>query len=235
MRVLAGGVEREDALAGLVIADRSARLHRIRHQPVVDDVEPGHMRGLGEGSVRRRLVAEMPVEDRVVRRLLMHDRRCTRRPRRVHHRGQYAVIDGDRFGRVARLGERLRHDHRDMVADIADLALGQRRMGAGPHRRTVLVVDHPAADQPADLVRREIRAGEDADDAGHGGRRLGVDAAQLGMGIRGAQEIGIGLSRPVDVVCIAPAPGDEAMVFLAPNGRSDGCDGHAVSSLHGAT
>ncbi len=38
-------------------------------------------------------------------------------------------------------------------------------MRAGAHRRTVLVVDHPAADQPADLVRREIVTGEDADHA----------------------------------------------------------------------
>ena len=53
-----------------------------------------------------------------------------------------------------------------MVADIAHLALRQRRMGAGLHRRAVLRMDHPAADQAADLVGGDVVAGQDRDDAG---------------------------------------------------------------------
>ena len=70
------------------------------------------------------------------------------------------------------------------VADIADDVVGERRMGAHLHRRAVLGMDHPAADQIADLVLGELRAGEHADDAGH---RLGlgdVDRLDLGMGVR---------------------------------------------------
>ncbi len=48
MRVLAGGPEREDVLAGIVVADGGARLHRVGHEPVVDEVE------LGDVCARRR-------------------------------------------------------------------------------------------------------------------------------------------------------------------------------------
>ena len=41
VRILRGVPERERAGAGIVLADRGARLHGVRHQPVVDDVELG--------------------------------------------------------------------------------------------------------------------------------------------------------------------------------------------------
>ena len=45
MRILRGVPEREILRAGVVFADRDARLHRVGHQPVVDDVEPGDVLG----------------------------------------------------------------------------------------------------------------------------------------------------------------------------------------------
>ena len=104
-----------------------------------------------------------------------------------------------------------------MVADIAHLALRQRRMRAGPHRRTVLVVDHPAADQAADLVGRKIIAGESmARTPGIFSAPLrGIDRLERRMGMRRAHEIGVALARTVDVVGVAALAGDEALVFLA--------------------
>ena len=67
VRVLAGRVEREGLRAGVIVADRGARLHRVRDQPVVDDLDLGDMRCVGEGRVGRGLVAQVPVEHRVVR------------------------------------------------------------------------------------------------------------------------------------------------------------------------
>src|SRR3546814_2154030 len=53
-RVFAGGL--------VELADRCARLHRVRDQPVVDDVDLRDMRRLGERRVDLRLVADLPVE-----------------------------------------------------------------------------------------------------------------------------------------------------------------------------
>ena len=53
----------------------------------------------------------------------------------------------------------------DVIADIAHGLMRQRTPSAHLHRRAVLGMDHPAADQPADLVRLDIGAGEDTDDA----------------------------------------------------------------------
>ena len=99
MRVLAGGRQREDAAAGIVFADRRARLHRIGDQPVVDEVEFDHVRGLGEGGFGRRFVAQFPFIDRVARRLVVNLRRA-RLLRIFHgHDGrQFLVIDHDLLG-----------------------------------------------------------------------------------------------------------------------------------------
>jgi hypothetical protein len=76
MRVLARGVEGEAVVAGIVLADRGAGLDRVRNEPVVGDVELGHVLCAGERLVDGGLVAEMPAEDGVVRRDLVDLRRA---------------------------------------------------------------------------------------------------------------------------------------------------------------
>ena len=166
MRVLAGGVEREAVGARIIIADRGARLHGVRHQPVVDDVELGHVRGAGEGGFRLVLVAEMELEHGVVGRDFVHRRAADLAGAGgVVHRGKHLVVDVDLLGRVLGLGIGVGDHHRDMVPDVAHLALGQRRMRPRLHGRAVLRMDHPAADQAADLVGRKIVAGKHRQDA----------------------------------------------------------------------
>ncbi len=72
--------------------------------------------------------------------------------------------------------QRLRDHHGHMVAHIAHRIHGERGMGARLHGRAVLGVDHPAADEPAETVLREILPGEDGHHAGHGCGRCRVDA-----------------------------------------------------------
>ena len=232
MRVLAGGIERERLGAAVIVADCGARLHRVGDQPVVDDVELGHVLGAGKGRVSRRLVAQMPVIHDIVGGDVVHHRGALlRRRHHVDHRRQHRVVDHDRLGRVAGLRIGLGDHHRHMVADVADLALGQRRMATGAHRRAVLVVDHPAADQPADLVGHEIIAGENRE---HAGRRLGrgrVDAIEGGVGMRRAHEHRIGLAGLVDVVGVPALAGDEAEVFFAADWGADAGRGHGVFLL----
>ena len=68
VRVLRRDVERVALHAGVVVADRGARLERVRRQAVVGEVDPGDVGGPGDRGVGRRLVADLPVVDQVVRR-----------------------------------------------------------------------------------------------------------------------------------------------------------------------
>ena len=229
MRVLARGVEREMVFARIVVADGRARLHRVRHEAVVDDVEARHMRRAGEGRVGGRLVAERPLEDHVVWRDVV-DLRATARLSRLHHGRQLAIGHVHELGRRLGLSQRLRHDDRDMVADIAHLALREHGVRARLHGRSVLGVDHPAADETADLVLRDVVAGQHRDHA-RGLPRLGrVDTLDGCVGVRGAHEIGVGLAGEVDVVGVAALAGDEALVLLADDARADARAAHERAS-----
>ena len=60
--------------AGIPLGDRGARLHRVADEPVVDQLELGDVRRLGEGRVDRAVVAVVPVIGDVARALVMHRR-----------------------------------------------------------------------------------------------------------------------------------------------------------------
>ena len=189
------------------------------------------MRRGGEGRIGRGLVAEMPVVDGVVRA-----RRHGFAPGRrlaalavIDDRRQHAVVDHDLLRRVPRLRVGVGDDDGDVVADIAHLALRERGMGARLHRRAVLGMDHPAADEAADLVGRDVVAGEDRDHARRLQRRRRVDLVDRRMRVRRAQEIGVGLAGTVDVVDVMALAGDEADVFLALDGGADAGRAHDVS------
>ena len=79
----------------------------------------------------------------------------------------------------------------------------------------VLGVDHPAADQIADLVVDDLLAGQHGDHARHLLAGGGVDALDLGVGVRAADELRIGHAVQADVVDVAALAGDETLVFLA--------------------
>ena len=235
VRVLAGGVERAALGAAVVFGERGARLDRVRHQAIVDQIDLGDVRCAGDRLIDRRLVAELPLVDRVARDVVVDLRRalvagvCGRRARR-----QLLVVDLEQLGRIARLMVGLRDHAGDGVADIADLALGEHRMGAGLHVRAVPGLDHPAADQIAPAGRLDVVAGEHRE---HAGRRRGaalVDAADPGVRMGRADEIGIDLAGPVDVVREVPGPGDEALVLLAPDRSADPVRGHRLQLLMSA-
>ena len=189
------------------------------------------MSGGLEGGFRRRLVAEMKIEHGVIRRNVVHLRRAGfGGAGGVHLRGQYAIVHHDLLGGFARLCQSVGDDNRDMVADVAHLALGEGRMRPGLHRRAVFRVNHPAADQPADLVGGEIVTGKNAMHARHFARHAGVDFLECGVGVRRAQEIRVGLAMTIDIIGILALAGDVADVFLAFDRRADACRGHVSLS-----
>ena len=76
MRVLRGRIESEVLFRGVVIRDCRARLHRVRHQAVVGDVERDDIGGRFERRVGGGFVADGPVVDHVARRFRMQLRRA---------------------------------------------------------------------------------------------------------------------------------------------------------------
>ena len=230
MRILRGRVQREMLFRRIVVGDRSARLHRVRHQAVVGDVERGHIGRRLEGSIGRRLVADGPVVDHVARRLGVQLRRA-RGDRRldIGGDGKLFVDDGDGFRRIARLIAGLGDHHRDRLPDEAHGLRRHRRPRAHLHRRAVLGMDHPAADQIADLVIDDLLAGQHIDHARHSLGRVGIDSLDLGVGVRAADERGVGHAVQADVVDIAALAGDETLVFLAHDASADTFDAHIYS------
>jgi hypothetical protein len=149
------------------------------------------------------------------------------RLRRIGHRRQHFVLDVHLLRRVPGLGQAIGDDHGDRIADVTDLFAGERRMRRHLHRRAVLGMDHPAADEVADLVGGEIRAGEhrNARPLLH---RRGIHLDDLGVRMRRANEPGMALPRATEVVGIVPPAGDEPNVFLAAHRRADPGRAHGV-------
>ena len=103
MRILRGGVERKMLFGLIVFGDRRARLHRIRHQPVVGDVERDHIGGRLEGGILGGFVADGPVIDHVARRFRMQLRRARLdRGADVGGGRQFLVVDRRRLRRASR-------------------------------------------------------------------------------------------------------------------------------------
>jgi hypothetical protein len=222
MRVLAGRVERVLAGGAVEFADRGARLHRIRHEPVVDEVELDDPGRPADGGIDRGGVAQMPVVADIAGRLGPDLRRAgLQRGDDIDDRRLDCVVDDDLLGRVARRCQAVGDDHRDRVADMADTLDRQHRMRRLLHRRAVLRIDQPAAGQAADPLGRQVLAGEHRDDAGRRFGRAGVDTVEAGIGVRAAQDIGVKLARPVDVVGIGPLAGQEPVILAPPDRRAD--------------
>ena len=84
--------------------------------------------------------------------------------------------------------------------------------------------------RPPTLASASILAGEDLDHARHLLGRRGVDALDLGVGVRRAQEVGVGRARERQIVDIAAGPGQEALVFRPKNAGADsGGGGHGYT------
>src|SRR5437764_14091093 len=141
---------------------------------------------------------------------------------------QHVVGDLDARGGGLGLLPGLGDDDSDVIADIADFAERQDRMRPGLHRRTVFRMDHPAADEAADLVLGDVFAGKYGDHPVFGRPLRDVYLLDRGMCMRAAHEISIDLALEIDVIGIAPLAGDEAVVFLALYAGADSCLAHDI-------
>ncbi len=167
VRVLACCIKRIALRARVISPNRSTRLHGIWNEPVVDNIKPRDVSGAFECGVRLGFVAEAPIEDAVVRRLIMHLRLGLHGLAGISYMRQFLITN--LYGGSSCLGLlfRVGNHHCDMVADVAHFALRQDRVRADFHWAAVLGVDHPAAYQSANLVFGNVIAGEDASNTWH--------------------------------------------------------------------
>src|SRR5215470_2245005 len=87
-------------------------------------------------------------------------------------------------------------------------------------------MDHPAADQIANLILGGVRAGENGKAARRGQRGRSIDRLQARVRVWRAHEHRVGLARAIDVIGILALAGDEAVILLAPDGSADAGGGH---------
>ena len=222
VRVLAGGEEGVLVRPGVVLRHRAARLHRVRHAAVVDELERGHVMRRLEGGVHRRLVRleKAPVEAEVRGQALVHLGRA-RRQRRLHVQDGRKLLDVelDRLGGVTRLGIGLGHHPGDGFADVAHHPFGEDRVARLLLRRAVAADRRPGAGQASGVA--EIVAGEHPEHPGHRRRLRGVEPGDPPVRHVRAQEVHVGLPGAVDVVGVPALAGQEANVLAALQRRAD--------------
>ena len=232
-RALARGVDREQALLGVIGGERRARLHMRRGDALGTERLRDDERRLGAGRLDRRTVAELGLESEIAGDGVMDDGRAGgERRERVGDRGQHLVAHDDALGGVLRRRGGLGDHHRHGLADMAHAISGERRM------RRIERRPPPRPDEGAQLdvvgvggVRhvgdtaaargRIVVGGDDREHAGQLRRDAGVDAVDAGMGVGRAHEGRIGLAGSRGIVGKAPAAGDEPPVLEARHRPAD--------------
>ena len=197
--VLHVGVERVAILAGIVDAERAPRLHVLRVD-ATDEVAPSdHAGGGGDGGIGGRLIARL--EDvRDVVGTLVPDGWSADGLRGGGDGRQRLVVDLDQRGRVLGLGQRLRDDEGDRVADVAHAVRREAVVRRRPHGAavgTLALERHPHRAEP---VARDVGAREHGEDAGSARGGGGVEGADPRVGVHRPHDDGVRLAGKVDVV-----------------------------------
>ena len=197
----------------IVLGDHNVALHRREREPVKVGGERHPLVGLLERGLGV-AVSEFADGDLVGLGLWMQQRRrrlaCHQR---VDHGLARRIFDLDQLGGVLGNVAAFRHDQRNRLADIAHAIDRQRPL---VHRR--LERDQKRIGELADVI-----AGNDRPHAVERQRGGRVDADDVGVRMRRAEHMrvqGAGLDR--QIIGIAPAPGEQARVFLAQRRRTEG-------------
>ena len=220
MRTLRPGIEGRAAALRIVVHNRVAGLHRIRHQAIVDQINADDVGGLGKGGFGRFRVAEIvvPIEHEVARNMVEKLRRARReRVLRVRDHRQCLVVDFDCFGGIARLAQGLGDDKRDRLADITDLLDRQERTRGLVLRRAITILDGRLASEVAEPFGLNVGAGGDEQDARHLPRRRCIDPPKVRVRGRRAQNKGLRRMRQAHVIRVAAPSGDKPQILVAPN------------------
>jgi hypothetical protein len=127
----------------------------------------------------------------------------------------------DRIGAVLRLGARFGDHGRNRLADMAHRAAREREAVRLRHRLAVGRFDRPQRRHRADLVGCHVGAGQHRHHARKRCRPRGVDAPDMGMGVRRAHQHAMQLARQHQVGDEAALPAQELGVLDAQHCRAD--------------
>ncbi len=199
-------VDRDDAGAAVVVADRAVRVHRHRRSSAASSSSACTVRSASRERPVDLAERERALVGDVRPQRLVHERRALlARRERVEHDGQLLVVDLDQvagvLGDVAVLG-----DHgRDGLAVVAHLldrdhVLDDRAGAERRQRRRVL---------------GDVLAGDDANDAGQRLGRRRVDRDDLRVRVRAAHDRRVRHAGQLDVVEVAALAAQEARVLDA--------------------
>ena len=210
-RAAIAGIKRVAAARRIERRERGAWLHWHAGDAAHPGVEARDVRGARKRRVGCRGVAKAGVETDIGARGLVHARRILpRRSAGLDHSRQHVVIDLDSLGAVLGGVHRFGDDHRDRLANEANLIGRQRKVRRGEGFRRVQL-DFRRMLRPH-FVRNRLEAVGDEIGAGqygeHAGRLRGLvlfDAADAGVGMRRAQHHRVGLAGQVFVRRVAAA------------------------------
>ncbi len=213
---LAADMQRPALACAIVEADRRTRLHGTDDHAVADQLEAGDVGRPRERRRDRFGIAVMIVEHDIAGNVGV-DLRSAGRHRRhgAGDRGQRVDVDRDCFGRILGLDRRFSDDDGDRLADEADPSARQGRPQRRPHRRSVAIGEGDGAFHPSVSGGVEIGGDVDRQDTRHRARRRDVDRPDDAMRVPAAHHHGIGLSREVEIVGIAPLAAQELRILHA--------------------
>ena len=162
MRILRRRVQRVTVLSRIIIADRGARLHRHRRQPVVLDTQLHVVLRLRERRIGRRLVADHQLKrDVAVRIVVPHFRRpILGGVFEQRHRRQRLVVDLDHFGRIAGLRERFGDNKGNTVTHEARFVGLQQLLMNAVTFRCAEILRHHGGREPAEVIMRDVGASQ---------------------------------------------------------------------------
>ena len=211
----------------MILRERRARLHRHACDAVVLDIDTGRVVGPREGGIDRRFVAALVVDVDVVGNGIPHRGGAGgHRFARVSHHRQRLELECDEFGGVPGLAQGLGDDEGEVLADAAHLVGDDRPLRREPDVGAVAVGELRVAGngisgQRLQAIGQVFSAGQHCE---HARRCFGlrrVDPLQARMRIRRTQDVAIDLARNVVVVAVAPASGQQVVIFDAANRLAD--------------
>ena len=124
------------------------------------------------------------------------------------------VLDLDELGGILGLGAGLRDHDRDRLTRVADLVLGQDRVGHGGEQR---VLDPGDRERPG--ATGDVERGQRSEQARRPGGRGHRD--DVGARVGAADERGVRHPRQLEVVEVAGLPAQDALVLAPADGLAE--------------
>ncbi len=192
----------------LILAQRSAGLHRIDDDAVVDQFQRDRMGGIFKPGLNSGFIAKIPGEGSIVRGLVINQGRIGGIGLvRVGHRWQVVVIHHDQFRCIAGLVQRFRNNEGDRIADMADFPRCQGIARWVDHFRSIGLGHDDIGWHRANAIGQHVVARKDIQNAWRVLRIIDIDGKNIGMGIGRAHGDRIGLIVPIYIGRILPVTG----------------------------